>query len=249
MSIFRLREIRESKSVSVKQLSVATGLSTDAIRSIESGLTRNPRKETLKALADYFNINVNYLYTNGVKPKKEKYRSGVSSTDNMQLRLMARAEYKKPTEEVDFNKIKVGLKELEFLLKSFIVDYEYGSLDRALSKFNTSEFDCLVDLNRYFNSQIQSKDFISEKLYTDILNLFIEDLIVIYNHLVDIRSKLIDAKSEGNDKVVKVRTSVLTNCSNVSSIIDFVNTYYLMKFNIPYATRCIDSKFVSISDE
>lgn len=254
MSIFRLKELRDSKSVSVKQLSVATGLSTDAIRSIESGLTKNPRKETLKVLANYFNVNIKDLYVNGVKPKKEKYKSSVDSNSNSNSKfegcLMSKLMLMGPkiTKEFDFNETSSQLKELLLSLKLFIENYKCDSIDKAVSEFNLDEFDCLFYLNKYFNDQVHSEDFDSEKLHKDIIDLCIENLIAIYNHLVDIRSILIGVKSKDNS-VISARSSVLTNCSRVNSIIDFVNTCYLMKSNIPYATRCIDSKFVSIIDK
>ncbi|MCJ2160621.1 helix-turn-helix transcriptional regulator [Leuconostoc mesenteroides] len=62
----RLRELRQQKHFSVKadlsrtELSKRTGISTSMIESIEIG-RRNPGIKTLIALADYFDVSIDYL--------------------------------------------------------------------------------------------------------------------------------------------------------------------------------------------
>lgn len=62
----RLRELRKKKipslksEVSRKELSVRTGISISMIESIEIG-RREPGIKTLIALADYFDVSIDYL--------------------------------------------------------------------------------------------------------------------------------------------------------------------------------------------
>lgn len=62
----RLRELRQREQFSVKaelsrkELEKRTGISISIIESIEIG-RREPRIKTLIALADYFNVSIDYL--------------------------------------------------------------------------------------------------------------------------------------------------------------------------------------------
>ena len=72
MSKFRVKEFRKNNKISIKELSEATGVSVGSITSIESGKTKNPRTETLKALADYFKVDVFDLYSEDSPESKIK---------------------------------------------------------------------------------------------------------------------------------------------------------------------------------
>lgn len=56
----RLQQLREKKRVSRKVLSELCGLSSDAVRRYERG-EREPTMHSLIALAEYFNVTVDYL--------------------------------------------------------------------------------------------------------------------------------------------------------------------------------------------
>ena len=62
MSIFseRVKDLRLSMNLSLRQLAKITGLSHSAICKYESG-TREPTFESLEALADVFNCDIDYL--------------------------------------------------------------------------------------------------------------------------------------------------------------------------------------------
>ena len=62
MSVFseRLQELRIEKDISLRQLASLTGISPSAIHSYEQG-KRNPKREALEALADTFNVDIEYL--------------------------------------------------------------------------------------------------------------------------------------------------------------------------------------------
>ena len=56
----RLRELRQNKGLSQSQLSDALGISKSAISMYELG-KREPDLETLEDIADFFNVDINYL--------------------------------------------------------------------------------------------------------------------------------------------------------------------------------------------
>lgn len=56
----RLRELRTKKELSQQQLATALGISKSAISMYEIG-EREPDFETLEAIADFFNVDMNYL--------------------------------------------------------------------------------------------------------------------------------------------------------------------------------------------
>jgi len=57
----RLKILREEKGMTQVQLSEELGMSRGAIGNYESG-TRKPRFEEFEAIADYFNVELDYLY-------------------------------------------------------------------------------------------------------------------------------------------------------------------------------------------
>jgi transcriptional regulator with XRE-family HTH domain len=57
-----LRELRERKGVTLKQVEKATGLSNAYISQLETGVRRRlPAPDRLKILADYFNVTISEL--------------------------------------------------------------------------------------------------------------------------------------------------------------------------------------------
>lgn len=56
----KIRQLRKEKNMSQADLSYATGLTKGAISMYELN-ARNPKFETLEILADFFNVDMNYL--------------------------------------------------------------------------------------------------------------------------------------------------------------------------------------------
>lgn len=56
----RLRELRTKRELSQQQLAIALGISKSAISMYEIG-EREPDFETLETIADFFNVDMNYL--------------------------------------------------------------------------------------------------------------------------------------------------------------------------------------------
>ena len=56
----RLRELRASKEISTKSLANEVGVSQQAISQFENAVAA-PHVNTLTALADYFNVSLDYL--------------------------------------------------------------------------------------------------------------------------------------------------------------------------------------------
>lgn len=55
-----LRDLRETNSLSQKEVAEACNLSTQCISALETG-TRNPTGSTIKTLAEYFQVTADYL--------------------------------------------------------------------------------------------------------------------------------------------------------------------------------------------
>ena len=65
----RLKEIRIINKITQKQLSIDLGLSERGIQSYELG-ERKPGLDALIALADYFNVSLDYLTGRSDNPEK-----------------------------------------------------------------------------------------------------------------------------------------------------------------------------------
>lgn len=59
----RIKELRTSQGISQAELAKRLGLTAGAIGMYESG-TRKPKYEILELIADYFNVDMNYLLGN-----------------------------------------------------------------------------------------------------------------------------------------------------------------------------------------
>lgn len=56
----RLRELRKSKRLTLKEVANELNVTTDGIRKYEVGI-RNPNIETLCKLADFYDVSLDYL--------------------------------------------------------------------------------------------------------------------------------------------------------------------------------------------
>lgn len=65
----RIKQLRNEKSVSQKQLSIGTDLTVTAIQNYEYG-TRKPSYDALIALADFFDVSIDYLVGRSDDPKR-----------------------------------------------------------------------------------------------------------------------------------------------------------------------------------
>ncbi len=68
MKIFRLKEIRKQKHISQVRLSMELNLAQNTLSQYETG-AREPDFQTLVAIADYFNVSVDYLLGRTENPK------------------------------------------------------------------------------------------------------------------------------------------------------------------------------------
>lgn len=64
-----LKQLRQSKSITQKQLANAIGASESGIQNYELG-TRKPNYDMLIALADYFDVSIDYLVGRTDNPKR-----------------------------------------------------------------------------------------------------------------------------------------------------------------------------------
>ena len=61
MNAGRLRELREERGETRRDVAMATGLTENAILLLENGTTSNPRLSTVKALSDHYGVTVEDL--------------------------------------------------------------------------------------------------------------------------------------------------------------------------------------------
>lgn len=66
-----LKSIRQSKSITQKQLALDIGASESGIQNYELG-TRKPTYDMLIALANYFNVSIDYLVGRTDNPEVNK---------------------------------------------------------------------------------------------------------------------------------------------------------------------------------
>ena len=71
----RLRELRQNQSVTQVQISVSIGITTRQYQRLEAGSAK-PSLDTLIALADYFNISIDYLVGRTDKSNITKLKIG-----------------------------------------------------------------------------------------------------------------------------------------------------------------------------
>jgi transcriptional regulator with XRE-family HTH domain len=73
MSIFmeRLRKSRESRNLLQKDVARCSGLSEKGYQNYERGI-RKPNADTLTAIADYFDVSVDYLIGRTENPNSHK---------------------------------------------------------------------------------------------------------------------------------------------------------------------------------
>lgn len=103
----RLRELRNKKGMSQSQLSKAIGISKSSISMYELG-ERNPDFETLELIADFFNVDMNYLLC-------EESRSTYYLVP--EVAQMAQAIYDRPEMKVLFDATKdVSKEDIEFVV-------------------------------------------------------------------------------------------------------------------------------------
>ena len=68
MEMFRLKELRESRGISQVRLAIELDLNQNTISRYENGV-READYKTLIAIADYFNVSLDYLLGRTENPK------------------------------------------------------------------------------------------------------------------------------------------------------------------------------------
>jgi len=67
----RLKELRQNKAISQKNIGAAVGISDRAYRAFELGISK-PSHETLVALAEYYDVSLDYLTGRSDNPQSHK---------------------------------------------------------------------------------------------------------------------------------------------------------------------------------
>ncbi len=71
MKIFRLKELREKRRISQVRLAIELDLNQNSVSRYENGV-READYQTLLAIADYFNVSLDYLFGRTDNPEINK---------------------------------------------------------------------------------------------------------------------------------------------------------------------------------
>ena len=94
----RLRELRIRKNMTQGELSKATGLTQSAIAMYETG-KREPKIEVMELLADYFNVDMNYI-TGKTDKTTMLSASAIDAIDVIKIPLLGRVVAGSPQEAI-----------------------------------------------------------------------------------------------------------------------------------------------------
>lgn len=61
MSVGRLRELREERGETRRDVAMATGLTENAILLLENGTTADPRLSTVRTLSEHYGVPIDWL--------------------------------------------------------------------------------------------------------------------------------------------------------------------------------------------
>lgn len=94
----RLRELRIRKNMTQGELSKATGLTQSAIAMYETG-KREPKIEVMELLADYFNVDMNYI-TGKTDKTTMLSASAINAIDVIKIPVLGRVVAGDPQEAI-----------------------------------------------------------------------------------------------------------------------------------------------------
>ena len=95
-----LKDLREEKNLSQMQLATKLNLSVSAIGMYESG-KRIPRPEILETFADFYNVDMDYLFGRTMVRNKMRDFKGLSTKQGAAINLICSFIQKMSDEEID----------------------------------------------------------------------------------------------------------------------------------------------------
>jgi transcriptional regulator with XRE-family HTH domain len=140
----RVKDLRLSLNFSIRQLSAVSGISKSALSAYECG-SREPSFDSLEALSDVFNCDIDYLLgrtdiknsllhqLGGYNSLYEAYKAGVDIDNIPELNLQLLAENKSPSNESDLTE---GEKEMIKLFRLLPVEEQNLYLEMFRARLN-----------------------------------------------------------------------------------------------------------------
>lgn len=95
-----LKDLREEKNLSQMQLATKLNLSVSAIGMYESG-KRIPRPEILETFADFYNVDMDYLFGRTMVRNKMRDFKGLSTKQGVAINLICNSIQNMSDEEID----------------------------------------------------------------------------------------------------------------------------------------------------
>ena len=109
----RLRLLREEKCISIRELATECNVSKSTISMAEKG-KRNPKRETLEAIADFFNVDIDYLLCktdvrNGYKKFIDKEENHLTDGEKMVLELFRKIPEERQPEALELLRVALRM--------------------------------------------------------------------------------------------------------------------------------------------
>lgn len=119
-----IKILRDKNKMTIKELSLKSGVGQSTISDIETGKAKNPRMETLQKLASSFGVNVNSLL--GDKEKFEMAMESLNKINKMANDALKKDQKEKSYKEKEIDTIAAHLEDKNLtpkkvkLLKNYI---------------------------------------------------------------------------------------------------------------------------------
>ena len=131
----RIKELRQEKGVSLRELAKYCDVSKSALGMYENG-ARCPKYETLEAIADFFNVDIQYLMGKSDIKRPISY----VMKDGVLVEIIENPEYDVPQEKKQSAQGELSLKKRAFIQKvERMTDSQIEKLEQILALVENTE--------------------------------------------------------------------------------------------------------------
>lgn len=86
--VARIIQLTEKKGVTRYEIAQATGISEATLARMWSGKTQKPQRDNVKLLAEYFEVNEDWLLTGEGNPERDEAQTNLNSIDMLREDLV-----------------------------------------------------------------------------------------------------------------------------------------------------------------
>lgn len=87
-TVARIIQLTEKKGVTRYEIAQATGISEATLARMWSGKTQKPQRDNVKLLAEYFEVNEDWLLTGEGNPERDEAQTNLNSIDMLREDLV-----------------------------------------------------------------------------------------------------------------------------------------------------------------